>query len=893
MKVSRLLSARFVTVLAAAFLLVQAGTAGAAEFDKYAVDSVSASLSTTQAGAHPDFTTAFELTSDEGEPFAFTRDVMFDLPPGMIGNPLALPRCTVQQFGTAPTLSECPQDSQVGVSEITLGGLINSTLTEPVYNLIGPGGDVVARLGFYAGPYPTIVNVRVDPSDYGLVATIEGAASAASLLAAKTTLWGVPAAGAHDSQRLTPVEASSESAPPGRKSGLPEVPFMTNPTSCSTQRQISVTATSYQLPGSPSSMTAPFQPISGCGKLSFDPKLSVTPTNPEAAAPTGIDAELQIPQDEAANSLATSTLKSAVVSLPQGFTINPAAGDGLASCSAAEVGFERNEDARCPDAAKIGSVELEVPALEHVLQGSVYQRTPEPGHLFRFWVVADELGAHLKLPAEIQLDPLSGQVTTLFLGIPSLGGNPQVPVADLKLHIFGGPRAPLSTPQRCGTYQTHYELAPWSGKPAAVGETAMQITGGCGKGGFAPKLRADTLASGAGRFSTFLMDLTRADGEENIAGLELTLPEGLLAKLAGVPLCADAAAATGACPVGSKIGSVAVAAGTGALPLWIPQPGKTPTAVYLSGPYKGAPYSFVVTVPAQAGPFDLGTVVTRAGLHVDPQSARATVKADPLPQILEGVPVAYRDIRVTVDRPEFTLNPTDCDAMAVEAHLTSSGGATATATSRFQATNCARLGYAPKLKLRFKGSTKRTGNPAVSAVLTQRPGEANTEAATVILPASEFIDQSHINNPCTRVQFNQGACPASSLLGTARAISPLLDQPLEGPVYFRSNGGERELPDIVADLKGPIHITLVGYVDSVHEKGSEVSRLRTRFANVPDAPVAKFTMNLFGGKRGLIENSRDICKTGRRAKIQFVAQSGRVRSSQPTIATSCAKRGKR
>jgi hypothetical protein len=882
-------------LLALGVLNLGAGSAGAAdEFDKYAIESLSVGLSTTQAGAHADFTTTFSLSQKEGQPYALTRDVEVKLPPGLIGNPQAVPRCTVAQLGNLVEESACPVDSQVGVTEVTVVEPTSGTFLEPIYNMPPPGGDVVARLGFFAVGYPTFINIRVNPVDYSLVATIEGAPSAAGLTKAVTTIWGVPAAPSHDEERLTPLEAVS-SGPPvgGRKATLPEAPFLSNPTDCTLSRQVTVTARSYQLPDQPSSKTAPFPEITGCSKLGFEPTFTATPTNPEASAPTGLEAELTIPQDETPQGRATSTLKSAVVSLPEGMTINPAGGTSLEACSPVQVGFGTTNPSACPDAAKLGSVEIEVPALEDTLHGSVYQRTPEPGELFRFWLVTDEQGVHLKLPAEIEANPVTGQLTTVFAGIDTLGGLPQVPVSGLKLRIFGGPRAPLATPSSCGTYQTHFSFAPWSGKPPAEGDTPMQITQGCNKGGFSPSLSAGSAISSGGAYSPFTFTLTRQDGEANPQSLAVTLPQGLLAKLGGVPLCPDPAAATGACPASSRIGELKAAAGVGGAPLWIPQPGKAPTAAYLAGPYKSAPYSIVSVVPAQAGPFDLGTVVNRAGIYVDPETAIATIKTDPLPQILEGVPVLYRAIHVLVDRPQFTLNPTDCSAKEIKATVLASNGATATPTTGFQATNCARLPYTPKLRLSFKGSTKRTGNPAVRAVLTQPANQANTAGATVILPPSQFIDQAHINNPCTRVQFNANACPKASILGFAEARTPLLDQPLRGPVYFRSNGGARELPDIVADLHGPIRITLVGFVDSVQKKGTEISRVRTRFANVPDAPVTRFSMNLFGGKRGLIENSADLCQAKRVAKVRLAAQSGRVRNRGVAIGVRCGgkKRG--
>lgn len=867
------------------------------DFSLYEVKSVSSALSTTQAGAHADFTLAFELTStDESppHPYAFTRDLEFRLPPGVFGNPQNFPRCTLTQFGAGAGESQCPQDSQVGVSEVRLAGSINTTLIEPVYNMEPPGGDIVARFGLIAGFYPTLINIRVDPSDYSLVASVEGAAAAAEVIGAKTTFWGVPAADSHDALRLTPEEAlNSELPPDGRPSGLSPSPFLSNPTDCSLEREVSVTAISYQLPEEPSTMSAPFPQIGGCGKLGFNPKFTATPTNPEAFAPSGLDAVLTVPQDETPSGLATSALRSATVSLPEGMSVNPAQADGLEACSSEQVGFGTTDDSACPDAAKIGSVEVEVPALESTLNGSVYLRTPEPGKLFRFWVVTDEQGVHLKLPAEIATNPLTGQLTTVFAGIESLGGLPQVPVSEFRLHVFGGPRAPLATPG-CGTYQTHYEFSPWSGRPATVGDAPMQIVSGCGKGGFAPKLEAGTRNPTAGSFSPFTLTLTRSDGEANPRTLSVHLPQGLLAKLGGVPLCpeAEASSTDPNCPAGSQVGTLAAASGVGGAPLWIPQPGKAPTAIYLAGPYKGAPYSIVSRVPAQAGPFDLGVVANRAGIHVDPNDATATILTDPLPQILEGVPIAYRAINATVDRPEFTLNATDCSAKRIAAKVTATNGATATPADGYQATNCARLPYSPKLKLQLKGATRRSGHPALKAVLTQKPHQANNAKISVQLPTSQFIDQDHINNPCTRVQFNADACPPLSVLGRARATTPLLDQPLEGPIYFRSNGGERELPDIVADLKGGgLRVIQVGFVDSVPVKGTELARLRTRFLSIPDAPVTKIVFSLFGGKkRGLLENSRNLCKTDRKAKLSFTAQNNAAKNQAVKIATSCGKK---
>lgn len=854
------------------------------EFDKFAIESVSAALTNRQAGAHADMTISVKLATKGDTPYGRARNIEIELPPGVIGNPQAVPRCSVEKFGAVA----CPFESQVGSTLVHVVQPIAGFFTEPVYNLAPPKGtDMVARLGFWAVGWPAFINVRVDPNDFSLIATVEGAPAASGLSQATTTIWGVPSDPAHDVERITPVEAKDGGAPPEGRSVAPSGPFLSNPTDCSLARQVRVTASSYQLPpDQTSTMTTTFPDITGCGKLSFAPTFTTSATNPEAAAPTGIDTELNIPQSEGSQGLATSTLKSARVTLPPGFAINPAAADGLQACSPAQVGYGENVPANCPDAAKIGSIEADVPALEGPLHGAVYQRTPEPGHLFGFWMVADEQGVHLKLPVQIEANPLTGQLTVVVDHIAGLDGLPQVPVEDLKLNVFGGPRAPVATPNGCGTYLTTFSFAPWSGGPAAQGTTPMQITAGCGKGGFAPQIDAGSLSPEGGHFAPFAFTLTRQDGEANPATIAVHLPKGVLAKLAGVPLCSDAAATTGACPAASRLGSLTAASGVGGAPLWIPQAGKAPTAAYLAGPYKGAPYSIVSVVPAQAGPFDLGLVVNRAAIRVDPDTALASVVTDPLPQFLEGVPLSYRTIHVLIDRPGFTLNPTSCRPKQVVATVTATDGRVAEPSDGYQATDCAKLPYSPQLKLTFKGSMKRTGNPAVQATLHQKPHQANSAGATVLLPKSEFIDNAHISNPCTRVQFAAEACPPKSVLGTVVARTPLLDKPLRGKVYFRSNGGERELPDLLVDLRGQLRIELVGFIDSV--KG----RVRTRFLGLPDAPVTSFTLKLFGGSRGLIENSRNLCASKPRAELRLDAQNGRSSDTNPLIGLPCGKHEK-
>jgi len=856
----------------------------------FGLQSVAASVSTMAAAEHPDFTTKFALTPpDKSGPGQSMENLMVEIPPGLYGNPNLAPRCKAGDL----IGGECPVDSQVGVSRLLIGGR-PEPVTVPLFNLAPVHPDKeIARFGvMITNVAPVFIDISVNTAgDYGVTAAIHGGNTLEPLEEAETIIWGNPADPSHDKERITIQEGENCGTPfcvsgGERPSGLEPIAFLTNPSACG-PLEVGFSVTSYQLPGQVFSKSASVQPgpIDECEGLPFEPSFEAHPTSQVAGAPTGLETVLRLPQSTDPAVPSTATMREAKVTLPAGMGIAAGAADGLAACSEEQVHFHEEQDAQCPDASKLGAVKIVSPALSEPLEGALYQRSPEPGHLFRLWLVSDGFGLHVKLPGEIHADPGTGQLTAVFSDLPP------VPVEEIELDVWGGPRAPLKNPDSCGTYQTQFSFTPHSNDPPVSGQSAMTIDEGCGPAGFSPQLHGGATDPVAGAFSPFVLDLTREDGEQNLAGFAVTLPKGELAKLAGVPLCGEAQAASGACPADSKIGSVIAASGPGPDPLWLPQPGKSPTAVYLSGPYKGAPYSAVSVVPAQAGPFDLGDVVVRSALEVDPTTALATVKTDPLPQFIEGVPVIYRRLHVIVDRPNFTLNPTDCSQQSITSSVSSTQGAIAHPSERFEVDGCSNLAYGPKLKLFFRGSTKRSGDPAVKAVLTQPPNQANTAAATVVLPSSEFIDQAHINNPCTRVQFSEGACPKSSILGTARAITPLLDQPLKGPVYFRSNGGERELPDIVADLHGQIHITLVGFIDSVQKKGTEISRVRTRFENVPDAPVTKFVISFHGGKRGLIENHVDLCGAKHRAKVDFKAQNGRIHSSRPVIRTSCRRKG--
>jgi hypothetical protein len=615
--------------------------------------------------------------------------------------------------------------------------------------------------------------------------------------------------------------------------------------------------------------------------------------------------------------LSTAHLKDAVVTLPAGMTVNPPSAAVLDACSLSQVGMSASAVANenpiaCPNASILGKATVVTPALDHPLPGIVYlakqNENPFNSLLAMYLVIDDPIsGVFVKLAGKIEADPNTGQLTVSFKN------NPQLPVEDLTLDLPGGPHASLRTPAGCGQHTTTSVLTPWTAPegPTATPSSSFPISaspsgGACLPTGASapntPTFTAGTLDPTAKAYSPFVFKLGRADGSQPLAGIDTTLPKGLIGKLAGIPYCSDAALAAAAtktgkaelaspsCPAASRVGGVDVGAGAGPTPIYVSG------NAYLAGPYKGAPISLAVITPAVAGPFDLGNVVVRNALYVNPETAEVRAVSDPLPTILQGIPLDLRSIVLKMDRPDFTLNPTNCNPLAITGSALSVFGQSAALSSPFQADECAKLGFKPSLKFSLGGETKRTGNPSLRAVINypKTGAYANIAKTAVLLPSTTFIDNEHISNPCTRPQFDANACPAKSILGTARAFTPLLDKPLEGPVYFRANGGARELPDMVVDLNGQIHVTLVGFIDSVGKKGSEKRRVRTRFANVPDAPVSKFVLNLYGGKRGLLENSVNLCKHPGEASVLMDAQNGKVEDFDTPFAADCAtKKSKR
>lgn len=875
----------------------------------------------SRAGTHPyAFTVHFELNADdEGASVGgVMRDVLTDLPPGFFGNPSAVPACPRESFeGAQPN---CNLSTQIGQLKVVLPEL-KGQFTGPLFNLVPPPG-VAAQFGFSAVGFTAILSASIDPTTgYGV--HIESANLPLEATAVTATIWGTPADPAHDSERGT--EGGSPSA-------APALPFLTLPASCESPPQVKIEVDSRLAPGlfvggdepallrdkggNPLSLT-------GCESVPFSPAVSATPTGSAVESPSGLDFALRLPNQgllsPSEGAIAETEPQKTEVVLPAGVTVNPSAAGGIVGCSEAEYKSATGEPGQgCPEASKVGTLVAKTPLIEEVIEGSVYLAQPhenEFGSLLALYIVAKApaRGVLIKQAGSVQADPITGQLTTTFDELPPL------PYSSFDFVLREGPRAPLVTPQACGEYSTVARLYPLSTLGSATVRTApFKITSGVNGGSCPageaqmpskPVFESGTINSLAGTYSPFVFRVKRNDGEQRFSSISATLPTGLLGRIAGVPYCPDAAIATAgsrtqegggsleqtqpSCSSASQIGIVNVAAGAGS------QPYNVQGKVYLAGPYKGAPLSLEIITPAIAGPFDLGSVAVRTALYVNEATAQIRAQSDQLPTILHGIPLDIRTIALQMDRPEFTLNPTNCQPKTVTGSLTTLAGGSASLSSPFSVGGCKGLNFAPTLKLFFTGQTKRLGNPAVKAVLTQPKGRsANVGSATVILPKGMFIDQAHVSNPCTRVQFNSGAlpgesCPAKSILGTAKVWTPLLEKPEEGKVYFRSNGGERVLPDMVVALRGQIPLQLVGFIDSVGKKGAEVRRVRSRFLGLPDAPVSRFELKLSGGKKGLLENSNDLCKVSGKAKFRLTGQNGATRDTEPKVKVSCGKSGKR
>jgi hypothetical protein len=866
-----------------------------------------------QASSHPfAFSFGFKLNTDsEGHSEGGTmRSILIDLPPGFAGYPFATGRCTRQEFeGFLPS---CSSNSQIGIVRANLPEL-GSEAGGPLYNLVPPPG-VAAQFGFAVSGFNALpeASLRTDTSNplerYGVhLANYDLPLEATAV---EATIWGTPADPGHDPERG--IEGAN-----GTGEGVayvgPHLAFLTLPAECSEPIRTTIEVDSKLNPGH----YVPAEAVSldsggiraapqGCESVPFSPKIAAAPTSSSASSSSGLDFELGLPNQGLTNpsGIAETEPEKLEVELPNGFTTNASAAAGLTACS--DEQFERASltDPGCPASSKLGTLFARSPLIEEPVEGSVYLATPlhnQFGTLVSLYLVASapERGVIIKQAGRAEIDQTTGQLTTTFEGLPPL------PYSSLELKLKEGPRAPLTTPLACGTYQATARLYPPSAPASPVVRTApLTVRSGPEGGGCVgsesqlpnnPTFEAGTMTPLAGMYSPFVLKLSRNEASQHLQGLNVTLPPGLTARLASTSECSDAQIAQAAsrsregegvleqngpsCPADSEIGTVTVGAGSGT-PLYVQG------HAYLAGPYKGAPLSMAIITPAVAGPFDLGVVVVRAALYVNESTAQVSVKSDPLPTSLHGVPLDVRSIAVQVAKSNFTLNPTSCEAKAISAEAISTTRQVANLQNRFQVGGCRGLKFEPKLNIQLKGATKRAGHPALKAVVTYpKEGEyANIARAQVSLPHALFLDQGNLNKVCKQAELKSATCPKSSIYGHAKAWTPLLAKPLEGPVYLGVGYGYK-LPALVADLNGQVRFLLVGKVDTTKHHG-----LRNTFEVVPDAPISRFILEMKGGgKYGLLENSENLCAKRQRANARLVAQNGLIDQLHPQIGVQCRK----
>ncbi len=918
-------------------LTAEAGTFGIETFETQLFpDSVGIPASSSiQAGSHPySMTTTIVFDHENREldseypvvPYGDPRRIEVNLPPGLVANPSATQtRCPEAELQVT---GECPNSSVVGVDTYEfglrdLGSNGGKGEPTPVYNMETPPG-LPAELGFkvvFEGITVHIIGKIRTGADYGLSAYVPEANQQVAFWTNTITLWGDPSAQSHDSERGPCVKTHGDCLV-DRVSR----PFLTAPTSCGGTLTASVSANSWQEPSNFAERAFTMRnqegdplTVTGCEKLNFAPRLSVQPTSHAAASPTGLDVELTVPQEEAVEGLAEANLKEAVVTLPAGMSVSTAAADGLGACKdtpepahdgeperpGGEIELLSSLPVTCPANSKIGTVEVETPLLEQPIEGSVYlaQQATSPfpassnpfGSLLAIYIVLEGKGVVIKLPGEVRLDPTTGQLTTVFGEDPATTRStgtpqflPQVPFSRLKLDFFSGSRAALVTPRTCGTYSATSSLTPWSAPdsgPPATPSSSFTIDERCGEERFAPTFLAGTENNQAGEFSplTVLTTLPESGGpEQRLNRIQVVTPPGLLGRVSAVQLCAEAEAAVGKCDQSSMIGHVAAGVGAGPDQLYVSG------EVFLTGPYKGAPFGLSIVVPAVAGPFDLGLVNVRATVNVDPHTAALTVTSDPLPPVLDGIPLQVRTVHVDIDQEHFTLNPTSCAAMSIDGTATSTSGASASLHSRFQAANCVTLGFGPKFTVTASGVTSRVNGTSLDVKLVVPPSpQTNIAEVKVELPKQLSARLKTLQKACPAAVFeaDPASCPPGSIVGVVQASTPILPVVLTGPAYFVSHGGEA-FPDLDVILQGDnVRVDLVGSTFI-----SKANITSSTFRTLPDVPVSSFELYLPAGPNSALASVGNLCKISLRMPTTFVGYSGAtIHQRTPVAVSGCPK----
>jgi len=836
-----------------------------------------------QAGAHPfQLTTTLALNeTTERQPVTLPKDLSFNLPPGLVGNPNAAAQCTMANFfALVSETNLCSPSSVVGVATVTANEPKVThvfTKTVPVFNLVPDQGEP-AKLGFEViGKVPIVIDTAVrSGKDYGVNVSVKDATQTAGLLSSQVTIWGVPGDPRHNDARGWECVAGGafknqvgKTCPAEAK--LPEEPFLRNPTSCAENPAAepilsSTEADSWPNPGTFLGaeyewMTTEGQPLGfqGCGSLPFTPSISVAPEQHSASTPTALSVEVKVPQKTTleAGALAEADVRDTTVTLPAGVELSPSAANGLAACSESQIGLEgfnsalqinefNTAEASCPDASKLGVVHIKTPLLSHELEGSVYLATPAPngeaganpfGSLVALYLVAKDpvSGVLVKLAGEGHVDEGTLRISTTFRNTP------QVPFEDLRIDLFGGPRASVSTPALCGGYGTDAAFTPWSSSSVenVLGPPEeFNITSGVGGSPcpatvpFAPGFSAQSTNPVAGAYTGFFLELSRPDGNQALSGLSMHLPSGIAAMLSSVTLCSEAQAAQSACPQDSEVGHATAIAGLGSEP-YVQEGGR----VFITGPYEGAPFGLEIVTPAKAGPFDLGFVTVRSKLSINPNDASVSITSDPLPTQIRGIPLQLKRVLVSVDRPNFQFNPTSCAPMGINGTLTGAEGGSQSVSSPFQVGGCENLPFGPKLSASAVGHASKANGTTFTVIVTSEGlGQANIAKVALALPKQLPSRLTTLQKACLEATFNANpaSCSPESVIGTATIHTPVLRNPLSGPAYLVSHGNAG-FPDVEFVLQGEgVTLVLDGKTDI---KGGITY---SRFESAPDAPFSTF-----------------------------------------------------
>ncbi len=882
-------------------LAISAAPASASE----QITSFETVSTTSKAGAHPDFTTSFSL-QNPGEPEA-AKNVLFNSPEGIFGNTNAIPQCSAVAFA----LNECGPDTQVGLITIHANykGNPNYLLgTAPIYDIV-PQPEELARFSFIAPvvniPIAIPVAVRT-AGDYGLRFTVADITQFTPLASVRLTFWGFPASPSHNAERFAkgssgkpegcPELANTTCITTPTPPNVPNDPLTDNTTTC-TAEDLSNTSEvqTCQEPAHLSTAKAGYPAISECERETFNPVIQASATTDETDAASGLNIELKAPQFEGF-SASPSELRSGIVTLPPGFTINPDAADGQSACTDSQANFGSEGPANCPDNSKIGNFAIGSPTLQGPLTGAIYIGEPKPGNQYRLFMVASGFGMKIKLIGSFHPDPLTGQLTTTFVDLP------QLPFETFELHLFSSDRALMATPTACTVYTVTADMFPWNA--TAADQTSTQVFGlNTGPHGsecpgqirpFRPSLAAGTSNPSAGGFSSFTLKLDREDGDQFLGHLNFTMPPGLTANLHGITYCPEAQIAAAAqtlgkveqvsprCPASSNIGTSNVAAGPGSHPF------HAVGRIYLAGPFQGAPLSLVAITPALAGPYDYGTVVVRVALHIDPTDAHVIADSETVPEIIGGIPIRMREIQVNIDKPNFMINPTNCSPLSVGSEGIGDQGTAVAFSSYFHADNCFGLPFKPTMKITQLGGNKATSrgeDPSIRFDLNTRGGDANIKSVAVTLPSALEIDQNHLRNLCSKSELSTTHCAGREAIGRVKDETPLLEAPLEGLAYAVS--GYNGLPHVAFILGGQVMVIPQG------ESRATKPGLRTEVPTVPDVPVGHFQLTLFGGNQGYLANTRNLCHHPVTMSVEYSGQNGKKLSQKVAAKTACVAKAKK